>query len=105
MVILLVLLYYYVIIPELAGDFYGNATRPIMWVCIITLPPVAMWNNMVQMWPDIVPVPCAKKTAAMIEDYAGKLKEIFQVKNLTPHERLTRITKEQARVEARTNFC
>ena len=53
-----------------------------------------------QMWADLIPVPCAKRTTAMIEDYAGRLKVILLAKNMMPDERLARITKEQTRVEA-----
>ena len=98
--IFLTLIFYYIYIPELNdGDFYGDATRPIVWMCMILTPPAAYWSNLLQLWGDIVPVPCAKRTTAMIKDYASKLKAIFLVKNLMPHERLSRITKEQTRVE------
>ena len=36
----------------------------------------------------------------MIEEYASNLREILLAKNMTPDERLARITKEQTRVEA-----
>ena len=101
-VVMIALVYYYVLFPELShGDFYGDATRPIVWVCIIILPPMGIWSNVLQMWGDLIPVPCAERTTVVIEEYANSLKAILLNKKLAPDERLSRITKEQTRVEAR----
>ena len=94
------LAYYYCYFPELkSGDFFGDATTPIVWVCIITFPTGA-WSSSMAGWGDILPVPCAERTTAMIEEYAGRLREILLAKNVAPDERLARIAKEQTRVEA-----
>ena len=39
----------FVFVPELkVGSFYGNVTRPIIWACILLLPPMTLWVNLGQ---------------------------------------------------------
>ena len=82
MTVLGVLICYYTLFPALSGDFYGDATRPLVWFCIITFPGTIGMTWM-SIWGDIIPVPVAKRSVDLIERYAASpstfYRTLFQI--------------------------